>query len=362
MSDNPKQPVSRELFEKWLPIFQDGIKAKKELSKKGDDIDRMEKSELRRRITEGEKAFSILYEKIMMVTDKIIQQELDKPRSFHVIIERDDLEAAAYEGIYAALIKLDINKMKKSNLNLIMQYVSTKVSREALRMEASVGMSPSKLRLYKKIAAVRSMLRTKLDREPTDEEVLDYFHSGQADFKSMNGKVDSNSKPYKANTTIKLKDIQEQGELDKGHPFHQPVTDEKEIDASISVENDDFTATVDANAAARKFWTEYMDYVGIDRKTQLILADELKLFEIRRTANPNPDGIADNDCKQLARDFLRLIQNRKGRIKEFSEKFTEKNGEGFWRVFIENLTADRSPKFIPSNTTLHMRLLHPNNI
>ena len=366
MSDSPKQPVSRELFEKWLPIFKAGEEAKKKLSEdeskpENEQLNREEKAHLRKQVSDGENAFVILYNRIMKVADKIIQTELDRPRAFHVLIEREDLEAAAYEGIYAALLKLDIEKMKKSNLNLIMQYVSTKVSREALRMEASVGMSPSKLRLYKKIAAVRRSLKDQIGRDPTDEEVLDYFHSGKADYKTMNGKTDSNLKPYKVNTTIKLKDIQGQRELDNGHPFHSPVTDEREIDASISVDNNDFTELEDNKAAEKMFWVDYMNYIGINEQEQSIIADELKLYELPR-AQVNTTGYDDSQCKQLARDFLKLIQHRKGRIQQFAIMYTSKHGDGFWRVFAEDLRADAYPKFEPKNNSLVMKLLKPANI
>lgn len=336
-------PVNKELFEKWLPIFKDGVAAKERLSHDGKDgyakLTRQEKAELRRKQYEGEKAFAYLYERIMVVASVVVKKELEKPRAFHVIIEESDLNAAAYEGIYAGLMKLDLDKMKKSSMNLIMQYVTMKVSREALRMEASVGISPSKLRLFKKIAAVRRSMREQLGYDPTDEEVLEYFHSGKADYKTMNGKAGSNQVRFKSNAAIRLKDIQDQRKLDDGHPFHTPITDEKTIDASISIEDNDFQNAIEAQDSAQRFWNAYMDYIGIPVIQQAAIISELKLYdisgmtELRKLAAKTDEKTS----KQITRDFIKLVQNEAGGIQDFSKHYMDEYGEGFWHIFAEDI-------------------------
>lgn len=336
-------PVNKELFEKWLPIFKDGVAAKERLSHDGEDgyakLTRHEKAELRRKQYEGEKAFAYLYERIMVVASVVVKKELEKPRAFHVIIEESDLNAAAYEGIYAGLMKLDLDKMKKSSMNLIMQYVTMKVSREALRMEASVGISPSKLRLFKKIAAVRRSMREQLGYDPTDEEVLEYFHSGKADYKTMNGKAGSNQVRFKSNAAIRLKDIQDQRKLDDGHPFHTPITDEKTIDASISIEDNDFQNAIEAQDSAQRFWNAYMDYIGIPVIQQAAIISELKLYdisgmtELRKLAAKTDEKTS----KQITRDFIKLVQNEAGCIQDFSKHYMDEYGEGFWHIFAEDI-------------------------
>lgn len=336
-------PVNKELFEKWLPIFKDGVAAKERLSHDGKDgyakLTRQEKAELRRKQYEGEKAFAYLYERIMVVASVVVKKELEKPRAFHVIIEESDLNAAAYEGIYAGLMKLDLDKMKKSSMNLIMQYVTMKVSREALRMEASVGISPSKLRLFKKIAAVRRSMREQLGYDPTDEEVLEYFHSGKADYKTMNGKAGSNQVRFKSNAAIRLKDIQDQRKLDDGHPFHTPITDEKTIDASISIEDNDFQNAIEAQDSAQRFWNAYMDYIGIPVIQQAAIISELKLYdisgmtELRKLAAKTDEKTS----KQITRDFIKLVQNEAGCIQDFSKHYMDEYGEGFWHIFAEDI-------------------------
>ena len=342
-NDKPELPVNRDMFEKWLPVFQQGEAAKERLSHDGqegyDSLTSAERTELRRQQHEGEKAFIYLCDRIMVVASTIVQKELDKPRSFHVLIEDADLTAAAYEGIYTGLKKLDLNKMKKSSLNLIMQYVTMKVSREALRMEASFGISPSKLRLFKKIAAVRRSMREQLGYDPSDEEVLEYFHSGKADYKSMNGKAGSNQVRYKSNASIRLKDIQDQHKLDQGHPFHIPVTDEKNIDSSIHVSDTDFQDKMEQQDETQGFWTAYMDYMGIPAKQQAAIVSELKLYdmdgmsEFRKLALKTDERTA----KQLTRDFIRLIQHERGGIRDFSKAYMDEYGDGFWHVFAEDI-------------------------
>lgn len=351
-----KAPVDRELYERWLPVFQDGIKAKEELH---DDSShqrtREERIDINHRISYGDIAFKNMYDQIMILAEKIIQREISKPRSFHVLIEHDDLESAAYEGIYSALCNMRLDKMK-SPTNYVLQWVDTKVTRAALKMEASTGLSPSKLRLYKKIAAVRRSIKNEYGHDPTDNEVLEYFHSGNADFRSVNGRVGSNRTSYKSNANIKLKDIHEQGIWDKGYNLHTPVTDTYEIDAEIHHEDD---AVIDIGDDApdilEPFWRGYMNYIGISDDDQDAIADELQLFPIA------PTIYSDDIRRKLAKDFIRLIQNPKGQIADYSMTYEEKNGDGFWRVFIESLKANDTAAEKNRRKSLHLSTLKIHN-
>lgn len=385
---NAVPPVKRELFEKWLPIFQKGEEAKKRLAEyavyegnnaslNSDDnntcisqqehnlsnnivendksnvgnnnndkieLSRAEKIELNHAVTEGEKAFEIMLKPIMKVCKKIIKKEVDKPRSFQVIIDSESLKNAAQEGVLIALRKLDLSKMKNSNINLIMQYVTAKVSREALKQESSVGISPSKLRLYKKIAAVRDVIRKKNGVEPSDEEVLEYFKSGQADFHSMNGRVGSNFQPFKENQKIKLKDIIEQHNIDKGHPFKFPVTDTAEIDSEIRIENNEFDNKITQQDESEQFWRAYMDYIGVSLKDQNVIARDLRLFELPAAEIRKIPSAEFDD--RMCNDFMKLIQNRKGKIREFSQEYLVNHGDGFWHVFAENEITSNNSKYL----------------
>lgn len=384
---NVVPPVKRELFEKWLPIFQKGEEAKKRLAEyaayegnnaslNSDDnniytsrpehnssndtvendknnagnnndkieLSRAEKIELNHAVTEGEKAFEIMLKPIMKVCKKIIKKEVDKPRSFQVIIDSESLKNAAQEGVLIALRKLDLSKMKNSNINLIMQYVTAKVSREALKQESSVGISPSKLRLYKKIAAVRDVIRKKNGIEPSDEEVLEYFKSGQADFHSMNGRVGSNFQPFKENQKIKLKDIIEQHNIDKGHPFKFPVTDTAEIDSEIRIENNELDNKITQQDEAEQFWRAYMDYIGVSLKDQNVIARDLRLFELPAAEIRKIPSAEFDD--RMCNDFMKLIQNRKGKIREFSHEYLVNHGDGFWHVFAENEITSNNSKYL----------------
>lgn len=362
-NDKPELPVNREMLEKWLPVFQQGEAAKERLSHDGEDghgrLTEKERVELRRQQHDGEKAFAYLSDRIMVVASAIVRKELDRPRSFHVLIEEADLNAAAYEGIYVGLKKLDLDKMKKSNLNLIMQYVTMKVSREALKMEASFGISPSKLRLFKKIAAVRRSMREQLGYDPSDEEVLEYFHSGKADYRSMNGRAGSNHVRYKSNASMRLKDIQDQRRLDQGHPFHTPVTDEKSIDSSVHVSDTEFQDMLEQQDETQAFWTAYMDYMRIPAVQQAAIALELKLYDM--DGMPGMKKLAlqtdEKTARQLTRDFIRLIQHERGRIRDFSKAYMDEYGDGFWHVFAEDIGDGFA--YNDNHLTLRTLEIHP---
>lgn len=328
-----KLPVDRSLYERWLPDFKDGIIASKEEADPGfGDRPRRERVEVKRRVSAGENAFMQIYDRVIILADHIIRREMSKPRSFHTIIEHDDLESAAYEGVYDALCKMDMDKMR-SPTNYVLQWVDTKVTRAALKMEASTGLSPSKLRLYKKIAAVRRAMKADTGRDPSDEEVLDYFHSGRADFRSVNGRVGSNRSNFKSNSRIRLNDIVEQGKWDQGYNLHTPVTDTYRIDAEVHHDDGPAHEEAESGETSERFWRGYMDFIGIAPGDQDVIIDELQLFPIE------PTDSDEKTRRTMGRDFIHLIQHPRGRIAEYSRSFSRPHGDGFWRAFSEDMTA-----------------------
>ena len=337
-------PVKRSLYEQWLPVFKKGIDAKSRLD--DGSLSRPDLVMLRKAAADGDIAFQRISEKVMIVAAPIINREMSKPRAFHVIIEREDLESAALEGIYSALMNMDMDRMK-SPTNYVLQWIDTKVTRTALKMESSTGLSPSKLRIYKKIAAVRKTIRENKGSEPSDEEVLDYFHSGQADYKSMNGRVNKAKGVYKSNSSIRMKDIKEQKEWDDGYNLHTPITDQFEIDSELFHE-DDMLENEDAFRSSVMFWTAYMDYMGISEEQQDIIAEGLNLFPVR------PVPVPDSMVRSVSRDFIKLIQHPSGNIQSFSVEYTKMHGDGFWRAFVEMLTVSDDSS---SRRRLHLSTL-----
>ena len=119
---------------------------------------------------------------------------------------------AGIEGIKKGALKYNNKQDSGTSVHYIMQWFNTYAKRDIEKIAASnLGINASKYATFKKIAAVRMQLENDLGREPTNQEILQYFHSGKAD-KSL---FSSKSKPkdggvFKSNNSITEEDIIEQ--------------------------------------------------------------------------------------------------------------------------------------------------------
>lgn len=142
---------------------------------------------------------------------KLIAGSVVKDESGHL---RSSLFFAGVEGMKRGLMKFDIEKINVSGTNYLFQWIVSYAKRELLRIEAPPGVSMSKYETFKKIAAVRKRMTDTNGKAPTNEELLSFFHSGQADQRGKKGKLANAGKKSAANQRITLKLLQEQEEFE----------------------------------------------------------------------------------------------------------------------------------------------------
>ena len=139
----------------------------------------------------------------------------------------DVLLVSAVDGLKRGLPKFSVDKMKQSSTNYLFQWAVAYARKQLLALETPLGIPVSRYEKYKKIAAVRHKLRDQWGREPTDEELLEYFHSGLADQRGMKGPVSQRNKPSQANQNITLQLICEQKSVES-----------QMFDAGVSISDD----------------------------------------------------------------------------------------------------------------------------
>jgi hypothetical protein len=125
-------------------------------------------------------------------------------------------------------------------------WFTTYAKSQLLEQEAPMGVAPSRFQRHKKIAAVRKKASEELGRPITNEELLDYFHSGRAEVKSMSGpKNRKKLKVSAANQSITLDLIEEQEEIEKNLSFAQFFDSEDEaVASSVTTEGSLFEETI----------------------------------------------------------------------------------------------------------------------
>lgn len=154
--------------------------------------------------------------KIAYLSGPLITKEINKIISTSHLKYTDDdifdiLYYAGIDGMTKGLKHFNVDKINISSTNYLFQWITTYAKKELSNLEApEFGIAPSRFTKYKKIAAVRKKLTIDLGEYADNFKVYNYFQSGQADVKTLNGKVNKKNEPYQSNKNITLELIEEQ--------------------------------------------------------------------------------------------------------------------------------------------------------
>ena len=288
---------------------------------------REERVRLRKMVHAGEDAWAEVMQSISWVIENAVKTEINKPRTFYFTPDPEELRQAGLEGAYKMMKNADLNKMS-SAVNYLMQWVNTYVSRAAFKEESQFGLSASKLQTFRKISAIRAKLASKLNREPTDEEVFEYVNAGKAHVKTFMGKSGkgSDTKSARKADKIPLKTIQEQGEFQSnGAAMRFSVTDETKINSMVHVPSTENRIIDSSNT--RPFWESWFKHVGIISSQWDTIAANLELYDVG-DAKMRPS-------RRLVSEVQMLIGSETGGMAGFATAWHEEHGPGAWDVFMK---------------------------
>lgn len=206
--------ITIEALKLYVPVFHEGENAIKQLLETEKLTPGLRNSlETRIRLRE------LAIQKITSLCDPLITRELQKIIGSSHLSQREDLFDMLYyagiNGLSKGLRHFEVDKINKSSTNYLFQWITTYAKKELTVLEAPYGIAPSRFQKYKKISAVRKRLSEKLGRYAENQEVLEYFHSGQADIKTMNGRVSDSGKPSQVNLNMTLESVEEQENFEK---------------------------------------------------------------------------------------------------------------------------------------------------
>lgn len=206
---NTNDRVTVEALKYYVPIFHKGDAAsEKLLEPEKYSIDQLNSLRTVARLKD------LTVEKIAALAGPLITREINKLIKNSHLNGREDLFDILYyagiNGMIKGMRHFDVDKLNKSSTNYLFQWIVTYAKKELNILEAPFGIAPSRFQRYKKISAVRKKMSEQLGRYATNEEVLQYFLSGQADLKTMNGRVEKDDKPYAVNQNMTLDIIEEQ--------------------------------------------------------------------------------------------------------------------------------------------------------
>ena len=343
MSDNKKEErASIEALKFYVAYYKDAIVAQEKL------LESKRIGPHERNLLETQSQLrNIVTRKIFAIFGPLITNEIKASLSSSTMAMSTDvwasLQTAALEGMDRGLRKIDLEKTI-SPTNYLMMWVSAYVTRERDRLEMPVDMSVNLYRKFKKISAVRKKMKDDLDREPTDEEVLKYFHEGKADVKSMKGKK-TDGGYQKSNQTLKLSDIAEQAK------FESSAMSMKVLDTTDEMSVPSFSG-VDGPTSKETVFGSFCEKYGITEKAKTVIYSELgieienykiledmpkkeynKLLRLWRILMKDPSGVFLEYLLLIKNDgfeefdvlqTIKAIQASPSNNQDYSELFEEK--------------------------------------
>lgn len=202
--------ITVEALKYYIPLFDQANLAEEVIFERFDELTSVEVAQLQAIAS----LKSLVVDKIYSLSGPLITREINK------ILKNSSLKGsegifdvlwlAGKYGLEKGLHKFSVDKINSSATNYIFQWITVYAKKELNKMEAPMGIPVSRYEKYKKISAVRNKLSGLLERDATNEEILEYFHTGRADIKNMNGRLKNKNVPSKANQQIRLEDIEEQ--------------------------------------------------------------------------------------------------------------------------------------------------------
>lgn len=304
--------VTIEALRLYVPLFQQGEAAEKALAETNPQGAR--KAEL----LSAASLKKLAYDEMVELTYPLMRSEIQKAiRNSHLKREEDELFHTVYYaglgGMERGLRKFNVDKLEESATNYLFQWIMVYAKKELLTLEAPMGVPPSRFQKHKKIAAVRKKLSEILDRPATNDEILEYFHTGKADFKNYNGPKIKAVGVSQANQKITMDLIVEQEEIEKNLNFAQIY------DSSEDYRSEKLMATFDKVPFGETLMGSFVSSMGtFSEKAVSVLKSELQHDLTESEASAVRD-LSTQNYRSIAKLWQQYLSDPSREFKKFIE-------------------------------------------
>lgn len=200
-----------ELLQEHIPVVREAEKAEEIIRNKKDKLNPKQLRELRNLIKEGAKSKEILFNSALPLIKTISQKEYRRRAQWNSAIPLDDLMQDAIVGFFKGLRIFDITASRKSATNYLGQWMLSEMRRAAESMDNDLQVGHDAGERFRKIRAIRSRLYNDLNREPTDEEIVEASNDITYNSKpGLVGRVGSSGNKPKG---VTLEQVQEEREM-----------------------------------------------------------------------------------------------------------------------------------------------------
>lgn len=314
--------ITVEALKYYVPLFQIGDKATDRLLDGDYSIEELNllRSESKLKDLSVRKIATLCGPLITREIDKLIKNSHLKGRDNNLF---DILYYAGIGGMEKGLRRFDVNKINKSSTNYLFQWILTYSKKELSVIEAPFGVAPSRFAKYKKISAVRKHLSSDLGRYATNEEVLEYFLTGKADLKTMNGRVKKSGKLYASNQSITLELVTEQED------FEQNLNYVNLLDPLADYTTDIKLSSNDPTLFSETFFGSFLNAYDFTDEAKAVLMSDLNVSHLPDNYEKIIESLGQKEYKSLSARWKDLMKDINGPFYEYLKQSVNKEYEQF---------------------------------
>jgi hypothetical protein len=295
----------------YVPLFQEGYAAEERLLQEYATLTANERNHLETVM----KLKELAAKKIAVLAGPLITREINKIIAASHLRNREDLFDILYyaglDGMKRGLRRFDVDKINASSTNYLFQWIVTYAKKELIQLEAPFGIPPSRFQRYKKISAVRKNLSEAIGHYATNDEVFAYFQSGQADLKTMNGRVADREKASQANLAITFTLVEEQERFEKemlAVELLEPLED-----YSSRVQLSEHDSTPFSETVFGVFVTTY----NVTEVARVVIMSDLSARDLTEAEVTVLQALPQKDYKNVSTQWKNLVKDINGPFYEF---------------------------------------------
>lgn len=195
----PAQQLTLELLREKIPLVKSG----REATEKINSGEKINKPELRKLLSEQHKGIKaqdeLLYSALPLIKS-IASKEFQRRRNWNSRVSYDDIMQEAMIGFIRGLQSFNIEATNTSPTNYLGQWITVSIRRKVEAMDHDFVIPYEMIERHRRIRAVRARVANSLERDPTDEELLEALNASEQD-----GSVYKWGKVNKENTSARNK-------------------------------------------------------------------------------------------------------------------------------------------------------------
>lgn len=176
----PAQQLTLELLREKIPLVKQGRQASEALNS-GVKLSKPELRKLLKEQKEGNKAQDELLYAALPLIKSIASKEFQRRRNWNSRVSYDDIMQEAMIGFIRGLQSFNIEATNTSPTNYLGQWITVSIRRKVEAMDHDFVIPYEMVERHRRIRAVKARISNILEREPTDEELLDALNASEQD-------------------------------------------------------------------------------------------------------------------------------------------------------------------------------------